>query len=143
EPVEVHRGAHGPADQALDFLRAAVNFSFRYVPLFALLGGVGEHGILGRNPAAGDVLFLHPSWDRLLDHHPADDAGLPPFNQRRSGGMGRDVIVEPDPPQLVWTPPVGTDGRETGGNLNIGLAHLFGHTVARRYQKNRRTHYNL
>src|SRR5207249_11069933 len=96
-------------DQALDFLRAPVNFSLGDVALFALLGGVGEHGIFRGDPATGEVLFLHPSRDGLLHCDAADDARVAPFNQGRTGGVRGDLILKSDRAQLARAPAIGAD----------------------------------
>ena len=110
ELFQVERGAHGAADEALDFLRASVNLALGDVARFALQGGVGEHRILRRDPAAGDALFLHPARDVFLDGHAADDARVAPFDERRAGGVGRDVVLKADGAKLVGLPAVGAGG---------------------------------
>ena len=85
----------------MDFLGAAVDFAFGDVALFAGEGGVGEHGILGGDPTAGDVLFFHPPGDGFVDGDAADDAGVAPFDEGGAGGVGSNVIEETDGAELV------------------------------------------
>ena len=98
--LQVDGGAHGPADEALDFLGAPVNLALGDVALFALQGGVGEHRVFGRDPAPGDALLLHPARHGFLDRHAADHARVAPFDQRRAGGVRRDVVLETHGAQL-------------------------------------------
>ena len=107
EFFQVDRGAHGAADEPLDFLRAPVNFALGDVARFAFQGGVGEHRIFGGDPAAGDVLLLHPARHGFLDGHAADDARVAPFDERGAGGVRRDVVLKAERPQLVGGAAIG------------------------------------
>ena len=108
--VEVKRGAHGAADEPLDFLRPSVNFSLRTVALLPLQRGVREHRVFGGDPAARDFLFLHPAWHGFLDGHAANDARVAPFDERRAGGIGRDVILKTQRTELIGSTTVGAQG---------------------------------
>ena len=102
---QIERGAHGAADEPLDFRRTPVELALGDVARFALQGGVGEHRVFGGDPAALDFLFLHPARHGFLDGHAADDAGVAPFDERGAGGVRRDVVLKAQRTQLVGLRP--------------------------------------
>ena len=113
--LQVEGRAHRPADQALDLLRATVDLALGDVALFALQGGVGEHRVLGRDPAAGDALLLHPARHGILDRDAANDARVAPFDQGRAGGVGRDVVLEAHGADLAGRAAIGAGGGSDRG----------------------------
>ena len=111
---QIDGGAHGAADEALDFLGAAVDLAPGNVALFSLQGRVGEHRVLGRQPAAAHILFLKPARDRLLDGDTADDARLTALDQGRTGGVRGNLVVKFHRAKLAGQTTVGAGGREDG-----------------------------
>ena len=107
---QIDRGAHGAADEPLDFLRAPVDFALGDVARFAFQGGVGEHRVFGGEPAARDLLFLHPARHGFLDGHAANDARVAPFDERGAGGVRRDVVLKTQRAKLICGATVGADG---------------------------------
>lgn len=76
--------------------------------MFAVEGGVGEHGVLGGEPAPFDVLFLHPAGDAFLDHGGADDAGVAERDEHGAVGVWGDAGEEGDGAELVVVAAVGS-----------------------------------
>jgi hypothetical protein len=105
--LQIHRRAQGAADEPLNLLGTTVNFAFGAVARFAFRRGVGEHGILRGEPAAGDFLLLHPARHSFLNGHAANHARIAPFNERGAGGVGRNVILEAQRAKLVGGATVG------------------------------------
>jgi hypothetical protein len=73
EGLQVDGGADAASDQPLDFGAASVDAALGDVARFAVERRVGQHRVLGGDPAAGDLLFLHPARDVFLDRDGADD----------------------------------------------------------------------
>jgi hypothetical protein len=96
EFFEINDGAEGTADEALDLGGAPVELAAADVALFPVVGGVGEHGVFRADPAAFDILILHPTGNVFLDGGGADDAGIPEGNEHRAGGVGGYVGNEGD-----------------------------------------------
>jgi len=96
EFFQIHDGAKGSADEALNLGAASVHASARGVALFAGEGRVGEHGVFGRDPAAGFVLLLHPTRHALFDRGGADDLGVAEGNEDGALGVGGDAFFEGD-----------------------------------------------
>ena len=101
EGGEIDGGAEGAADEALDLNAAAIKTALGDIAGFALEGGIREHGILRRNPAAGDGLLFHPARDALLNGGGADDAGIAEGGENRAGGVGGDAGREGNGAELV------------------------------------------
>ena len=91
---EVDDSAESPADEALDLGGSAVEFSAVHIAGFAVVGGVGEHGILRGEPATFDFLLFHPAGDVVIDGGCADDAGIAEGDEDRAVGMGGDIGLE-------------------------------------------------
>jgi len=117
ELLQVHGGADGAANQALDLGGATVEFAFGDVARFAAQGGVREHGIFRREPAAFDLLFLHPARDGFLNGDRADDPGVAPLDQGGTGRMRRDMILEAQGAQLATGAPIGANDVGHGDRL--------------------------
>ena len=83
----------------------------RAVARFPLQGGVREHGVLRREPAAGDLLLFHPARHALLDHGGADDAGIAGGDEHRAGGVRGDAGLKRKRPQPIGWRPSGRGGR--------------------------------
>jgi hypothetical protein len=88
---QVHHGAQRAADEALDFGRASVDFPARDITWFAVERGVGQHRILGGEPAAFHLLGAHPARHVLLDRRGADHPRVAEGNEHRAGGVWCDV----------------------------------------------------
>src|SRR4030095_12731244 len=95
------------------------NFALGDVTLLSLQRGIGKHGILRRDPAAREILLLHPARDVVLDRHSTDNARVAPLNERRAGGVRSDVILKTDWAQLLWQAAGGAGGGG-GGRLRPG-----------------------
>jgi len=111
EFLEVDDGAKGASDETLDLRGASVELAAVDVAGFSVVGGVGEHGILGGDPAAFDLLILHPTGDVFLDGGGANDAGIAEGNENGSGGIRRDV----------WNK---RNRAEFGNRASIGSVHM-------------------
>ena len=122
ELAQVEDGAEGTADEALDLDGAAVEFSAGDVALFALVGAVGEEGVFGGEPAAGNALLFHPGGDFGLDGGGADDAGVSVGDEHRAGGVGGDAGFEGDGAELIGQAAVGagSGGRHKAVNVADG-----------------------
>ena len=101
-----HRAQRSP-DQSLNFRAASIESSFRDVARFSRRGRVGQHRILGRQPAAGHALLFHPARHHFLDHHSADDASVAHRHQHRAARVRRDVQLEGDRANLIRRAAVG------------------------------------
>ncbi|MFM1942897.1 MAG: hypothetical protein RI897_1879 [Verrucomicrobiota bacterium] len=108
EFFEAKGGAHGAADEALDFGGAAVEFTAGDIAGFSCEGGVGEHGVFGGDPAAGDALFLHPAGDGFIDTGGADDLGISPLDQGGACGVGGDMVLELEGAEFVGLSVIGS-----------------------------------
>ena len=97
-----------------NFIGTAVESALGDVARFPGQGGVGEHRILGGEPAALNLLLLHPARDAFLDGHAADDARVAPLDERRAGGVGRDAVLEAQRAQLVGRAAVGAQRGHSG-----------------------------
>jgi hypothetical protein len=91
ELLQVEHGAERAADEALDLDGAAVDLALGDVARLPVERAVGQHRILGGEPAALDALLLHPGGDLGLDGGGADDAGVAEADEHGAGGIGRDV----------------------------------------------------
>ena len=80
---EVHGGAQRADDQALDLLAAPAG-----IALAPGVGGAGQHGVFGRQPALALALALalagHPPRDGVLDAGRAQHPGVPELDQGRA-----------------------------------------------------------
>ena len=101
EFFQIHDSAEGSADEALNLGAASVHTPARGVALFAGEGRVGEHGVFGRDPAAGFVLFFHPTRHGLFDRGGADDLGIAEGNEDRALGVRGDAFFQGDGSDLV------------------------------------------
>ena len=101
EFAEVDDGAEGAADEALDLDGAAVDLAAGDVTGFALVRAVGEHRILGGQPATLDALLLHPGGDAGFDGGGADDACFAVADEDRASGVRCDVRFEGDGAELI------------------------------------------
>ena len=102
---QIKRRAHGTANQPLNFRRTAVDLSLRDVPLFALQGGVGEHRVFRRDPAALTFCSFIQRGTVSSTRHAANHSRIAPFDQRRTGGIGRDVILKTQRTKLAGERP--------------------------------------
>lgn len=83
------------------------------------MGGVGEHGILGSEPATGDFLVAHPAGDAVFDGGGADDAGVSEADEDGAGGVWCDVWVKGNGAELVIGSGVGAcHGREAKPSIS-------------------------
>ena len=105
-----HGGAERASDQPLNLLGTAVDPALGTVALFSRMRGVGEHGILRRDPSANNVLFFHPTRDGFLDGDATDDPSIAPFDEGGAGGVRGDVVLEADGTKLIWSAAVGAGG---------------------------------
>lgn len=101
EFFQIHDGAEGSADEALNLGAASIHTPARGVALFAGEGRIGEHGVFGRDPAAGFVLLLHPTRHALLDRCGADDLCIAEGNQHGALGVGGDAFFQGDGSDFV------------------------------------------
>jgi hypothetical protein len=120
EPGEIDGGAHGSADEPLDFLGAAIEAAAGDITGFTLQGGIGQHGVLGGDPAAGHALFFHPARDGIFNGDGTDDTSAAALDEGGSVGIGGDVVGETDRAELVRPAGVGARGGWGGGG---GVAH--------------------
>lgn len=110
EFFEIEDGAEGAADEALDFNGAAVEFAAGDIALFAFVRAVGEEGVFGGEPAAGDALLFHPRRNFGLDGGGADDPRGAVGDEHRTGGVRGDVGLEGNGAELVGLAAVGAKG---------------------------------
>jgi hypothetical protein len=108
EFFEAEGGAHGAADEALDFGGTSIEFTAGDIAGFSLEGGVGEHGVFGGDPAAGDALFLHPARHGFIDAGGADDLSIAPLDEGRACGVRGDMVLEPDGAEFVGLAMIGS-----------------------------------
>ncbi len=70
---------------------------------------VGEKGVFGGEPAAGDALLLHPSGNLGFDGGGADDTRGAERYEHRAGGMRSDIGLKSDGAELVGFAAVGAE----------------------------------
>lgn len=107
EFFEAEGGAHGAADEALDFGGSAVEFTAGDIAGFSGEGGVGEHGVFGGDPAAGGALFFHPAGDGFIDTGGADDLGISPLDEGGAGSVWGDMVLELEGAEFVGLSVIG------------------------------------
>ena len=110
ELLQIDDGAERAADEALDLDRAAVELPAGDVARLSLKRAVGQHGILGRQPAAGHALLAHPRRHLRLDGRGADDLGAAKPRQHRTGGIGSRADLKGDRAHLVVSAAVKAKG---------------------------------
>ncbi len=99
EDAEVHDGAQGAADEALDFVGAATDLAALGLARCAGERGAGKHGVLGGDPAFAAV--AEPGGHGLLDGGVAKDAGVAELDENGAFRGGDEVWGEADGAELV------------------------------------------
>ena len=84
------------------------------------MGRIGEHGILGGEPAALDSLHFHPARNIFINSCRANDAGISKRNENRASGMGGDVGSEGNRAKISNCAAIRTF-HEVGHTLEMGL----------------------
>jgi hypothetical protein len=101
ERFEIHGSANAAPDQALDFRATAIDAALGDVARFTVQRRVGQHRVFRRNPAAGDLLLLHPARDIFLHGDGADDLRTPATGENGPGRVGRNAGLESDGTKLI------------------------------------------
>ena len=109
EFFQIHGGPNRPADQPLDFRRTPIEAPLGNIAGFAGQGGVRKHRIFGGYPAAFHFLFFHPPRDRFLNSHGANQPGVTPFTEGRTGGVRRNMVLKAQRADLVGSATIGAN----------------------------------
>ena len=128
EDAHVYDGAEGAADEALDLVSAAADFSFFGLAGATGEGGAGEHAVLCGNPAAAGV--AHPAGDAGFDGGVAEDAGVAGFDEDGTFGGGDVAGSDAGIAENVCGPVVGA--KEGHVSIIGGCAEVGWRGVARR-----------
>jgi hypothetical protein len=100
---QIHDGTKAAANETLDLDAAPIRATAGAVALFAVERGVGQHGVLGGEPAARHILHLHPAGNLILDGGRANNAGIAKGDEHGGVGVRGDVENEFDRTELVGT----------------------------------------
>src|SRR6476620_1656244 len=76
ELLQINHAPQRTPDQSLNFGAPAIQSPLSDVALFPCRRGIGQHRILGCEPAASDPLVFHPARHDFLDRYAANDAGV-------------------------------------------------------------------
>ena len=106
--LQVHDGTQAPAHQALNL--HGTTLAALVLALAARVGGSGQHGILGRDPAGMGALA--PAGHALLHRGRADDARIAKLGQARAIGVLHHVGGELYGSHLIVGASIGTLGRQ-------------------------------
>ena len=111
--VHVDDGAQAAADEALDLVGAAADLAAFAFSWGAGDGGAGQHGVLGRDPAAAGV--AQPAGDALLDGGVGEHAGVAEGDQDGAFGGLDEAGSERERPELGRGSAAGTK-EDAGAN---------------------------
>ena len=106
--VQVDGGPQGPADEPLDLERAAALLAAGRLAGHALVGGAGQHAVLGGDPAGAGA--EHVGRDPVLQAGGAEHVGVAEAGQAGALGVLGDVHFERNGPELAGLPSVGAHG---------------------------------
>src|SRR5439155_11298683 len=119
-------GAQRAANEALNFLGAAINLALADIARLSLMGRVRQHGIFARNPAPRHTLFFHPARHRLFHGHSANDPCVPALDQSRAAGKRRDAVLKANGPKLLGPAAIRANGAKRRGKRFSHLAIIAG-----------------
>ena len=124
EPAEVHGGAQGTSDQALDLDRAPALLAAHGLAVGAGVGGAGEHAVLGGDPAATGA--SQEARHLLLDAGGADHAGVAELDQYRTGGVAGESAGVRTGRSWSTARPLGRWAAVTRAPLGLAGARIYG-----------------
>ena len=122
EGLHVDDRAQAAADEALNLVGAAADLAAFALARGAGDGGAGQHGVLGRDPAAAGV--AQPAGDALLDGGVGEHAGVAERDEDGAFGGLDEAGSEGEGAKLGGGPAAGTEERT--GSVHRGIVREQG-----------------